>query len=255
MFERALARIGLVPATELATAVSERIEALKALKHMTTARDELAHRLGDARHELADLDADVAAAQASSANLQHELGRTVWELQQLKEEHDALDRRVAQLQAENAELTQRADEANAFIAQLQRQRPQMRLMRPDSETRGVDDEAPAEDEIIVPEHTVEMTARVIVISLEGKTHWTLSVNDHLFKVALHDRKFLDDPTHTFARGSVVRAEFRETTFRRGGDGEPYTTRSLERVLEVIPPPPTTTQPMFAEGPEAAAERS
>jgi hypothetical protein len=241
-----LARAGYVSAAEL-TAANERVLDLSTqLANVTTAQKELAILLADVRDEL-------GATEKRRLQLQGDFEAVNAQRQTLAREHDALLRESCRKDETIGNLTQRVDEQNEFIAQLQRERPQMRLVRPASETRGVDDEsAPADDEVIVPEHSVEMSARVIVISFEGKTFWTLSVDDHTFKVAVHDRAFLNDPSHKFAKGSIIRGRFLETMLRRA-DGEPYTRRTLEEVLDVIQPSPSTTEPLFAAA--AAAERN
>jgi hypothetical protein len=237
LLSKGLSKVGYVPAPELAAKVT-------ALREMTIARDEIARRNAEARELLADIQARYDNIVAEyEADIQKWNGKEA-ELRQLRNERDILAEQI--------------ESANELIRELQSVRPQMRLMRPNSETRGIDDgdeAAPAEDEILVAEHTVEMLARVIVISLEGRTHWTLSVSDHQFKVAVHDRAYLDNPDHRFAKGSVIRGEFLETTFRRVGDGEPYTIRSLERVIEVIQPTPQITEPLFDSAAIAASERS
>ncbi|HSY51177.1 MAG TPA: hypothetical protein VLC46_20390 [Thermoanaerobaculia bacterium] len=218
MFERVLAMAGYVPIGEMAAWVAIRDETLAALRDMTIARDELARRHASAQEELQALVTE------------HSSQIRAWE------------ERGVQWEGERGQLFEQLDAANTFIAELQRQRPQMRLVRPESEDRRSDDTAPAEDEVITREHMVEMSARLIIVALEGRTFWTLSVDDHQFKVAVHDHAFLDKG-QPITKGTVIRAEFLETVFRRV-DGEPYAVRSLERVLEVIPPAPQTTEPMF-----------
>jgi len=236
MFKRALALVGYVPATVEA----ERNTLAEDLRQMTAARDEMARRNASAIEEGAALAVKYADLDARYQNILQEYEADIRKWRGFEVERQ-------QLQASIDTLNEQVESANELIREMQRQRPQLRLARPAPVVAGDEPESatPAEDEVIVKEHTVEMSARVIVISFEGRAHWTLSSNDHLFKVPVHDRAFLDDPSNKFAKGAVIRAEFLETTFRRAGDGEPYTRRSLERVLEVIQPAPTTTQPLFA----------
>jgi hypothetical protein len=254
MLERVLAFAGYIPAEEKAAAVKLCNESLVALSEMTIARDGLKVSLREmtiARDELARRMAtafdEVGAAVSRCARLQTEIDLVYGQHQELVLKYEALVIESRWKDGTIGELTQTIDEQNATIAEMQRQRPQLVLVRPESENRAptTASEDHAEDEVIVPEHTVEMSGRLIIVALEGKTFWTLSVNDHQFKVAIHDHTFLDEG-QLVGKGTVIRAEFLETTFRRRSDGEPYTTRSLERVLEVIPPTPATTQPMFVD---------
>jgi uncharacterized protein YoxC len=250
MFEALLAKAGYVPAAEKAAVVADGARIAVALAEMTIARNELALRLADTRD-------DLESANKRIDQLQAEVDRVYGQHQDLVLKYDQLVIESRTKDDTISDLTQAADEANTFIAQLQSERPQMRLVRNEKPIAAGEEAnnsaAPAEDEVIVAEHTVTMTARVVIVAFEGKTHWTLSVDDHQFKAAVHDRAFLDDPDHKFAKGSLVRAEFFETMLRRRGDGEPYTLRSLERVIEVIQPSPQTTQPMFADA-ATASER-
>jgi hypothetical protein len=237
VFERALAFVGYVPASEASERLSKMLDDLTL---MTAARDELARLHTTEREQRIDL-------QARYDNLAalYETDIRTWETKEAEWQSK---------EAEHAIALEQLDAANSFIALLQSERPQMRLMRPESETRGTADEEaePLEDEIIVKEHTVVLTARLIIVSLEGKTFWTLSINDSQFRVAVHDKDFFEN-TRPICRGTVIRAEFLETTFRRRADNEPYVERTLERVLELIPPSPQTTESLF--GAQAASERN
>ena len=246
MFKRVLSFAGYVPAAEMEAVVKSRNELIASLGDMTIARDGLARMHTQMREELGAANDHLADLQARYDNIlaEYEFDLRVWREKELDWQTKDREREV---------LSEQLDAANTHIAELQQQRPQMRLMQPEGENRrpSADDEEPVEDEIIVKPHTVEMSGRLIIIAFEGRTFWTLSVNDHQFKVPVHDRKFLDDG-QLVGKGTIIRAEFLETTFR-DPDGEPYTTRSLEHVLEVIPPAPQNTQPLF-DAP-AASERS
>jgi len=233
-----LSLVGLATAEEVTTLRAQLAKQVEANTKLAIAIDQQRTVIADQARRLADAADEIDAGENRRSRMQAELDR---------------------VHLEHQELVLSFDEANRLIQRLQSERPQMRLVRNEKPLAGERDEesAPSTDDVIVPEHKVEMSARVVVIAFEGRVHWTLSANDHLFKVPVHDKDFLarvHAGAQLFGHGSVIRAEFLETTYRRSADerGEPYTERTLEHVIEVIPPPSTTnTQLELAGTPEGA----
>jgi hypothetical protein len=245
MFESLLSRVP----------VSERDALATSLREMTVARDEMARRNASAVEEGAALALKLADLQARYDNLAAEYEADIRKWNAEAVEHKKLEIAIGT-------LAEQLESANDTIAELQRQRPQtsMRLVPSEqSNAAGETETSPesSDDEVLVDPHSVEMVCRLVGLFFEGRTHWVLSLGDHTFKVPIHDEAFLEEVRshqRTFGAGDVIRARFNETTFRRRRDNEPYVKRTLEEVIEVIPPAPSTTQPMFADAP-GAAERS
>jgi myosin heavy subunit len=241
-----LSYVRLATASEV-KALHKQLEAERAMTtKLSIVIDQQRTAISEQALQLADARDEIDAGESRRSRMQAEL--------------DRVHREKAELSGRYDKLTLQADEANRLIQRLQSERPQMRLVRNEKPLAGENntESEPSTDEVIVPEHKVEMSARVIGIFFEGRTHWTLSANDHLFKVPVHDKDFLarvQAGAQLFGHGSVIRAEFLETIYRRSADerGEPYAERTLEHVIEVIPPPSTTnTQLDLAGTPKGAS---
>jgi hypothetical protein len=207
IFDAALGGLGYVPASRL--------------EEMTKARNAALEKAAALARENEQLQADVIEQTADAAYYRHE-----YEAEQVA----------------HGQTTQALDEANDMIADLQRRlQPQMRLAVDNTTPRAPGKPLP-EDQTIL-DHTIELAARLISVVFEGRTHWILERDETQFKVPVHDREFLDrvhSGAQIFAAGYVVRGQFHAVSIRRGYDGKVVTRHTLERVLEVIPPPSQTT---------------
>jgi hypothetical protein len=219
----ALEKVGYVPATAL-TAERERHA-----KELAAIRQEHAFNL-----EL--LNNAVSSAATYTDLLQKQLKRAVEQHDELDREHVAL---INESRRKDDAITQLAgdlEEANVTIADLQRERPQLRLL--ESPARKPAAAQPSEGDRVVHEaHEVEIVCRLVTLHFEGtRKYWVLRRDNDVFKAAVHDKKFLDDVHEgkPLAANFLIRARFTETGYQTG-DGEPYTKRSLEEVLGVITP--------------------
>lgn len=180
---------------------------------------------------------DLAVAQYEQVYAENErLTRAVRDLQ------DVLDRRAETVQ----DLLQQIDEANTFIAQLQRERPQLRLVKASAAGEPGDGAAGSKKAELT--NIVSRQAwRVASVHFEShRAHWIVArgTDDTLqqIKVAVHDKEFLSrvrEGHERFRAGTVVIADFRTITY----DDESF-EMSVELVHEVVHPKGKQTELSF-----------
>jgi hypothetical protein len=245
IFARAFAAVGLVPASELADALERYKKLEESHQNLADSSYEFANSLGQARDALENANERLEQALGERTQVADSLAVATMRIRSL-EQQVASQEEIIRNQNGDLEI------ANALIAELQRP-PQLKLVDLEPKTARVMANDAA-DELIEKPHDVVLVCRLIAIVFEGdRKHWTLRRDDVQFTVPVHDKAFLER-VHTgkqqFAADYLIRGRFSEVTLRRVADGDLYTKRSLEEVLDVITP---DTQTTFEPASPATAE--